>query len=52
MHKPIELAKLDLHENKITELTNFNKELTEQVDFRPAEQIWVEGSNEKKFKYF
>lgn len=52
VHKPVEIASLNLANNKITELTSFNKKLVEEVDFRPAEQIWVEGSNGKKVQVF
>ena len=52
VHKPVEIAKLDLKTKLITELTHLNKTLTDQVDFRPAEQIWVEGSNGKKIQVF
>ncbi|MCB0752446.1 MAG: S9 family peptidase, partial [Ignavibacteriae bacterium] len=52
VHKPAEIAKVDLKNNQITELTNINKEFAEQVDVRPAEQIWVEGSNGKQIQVF
>lgn len=52
VHKPVEIESLNLANNNITELTSFNKELLEEVDFRPAEQIWVEGSNGKKVQVF
>ena len=52
VHKPVEIAKLDLNTNKIIELTHFNEKLTNKVDFRPAEQIWVEGSNGKQIQVF
>lgn len=52
VNKPAEIAKLDLGSNKITPLTNVNKNLTDTVDFRPAEHIWVEGSNGRKIQVF
>lgn len=52
VHKPVEIAKLDIASNGITELTNFNVDLTNKVDFRPAEQIWIEGSNGRKIQVF
>lgn len=45
VHKPAELAKFDLKNSTKNDITSFNKELTEQVDIRPAEQIWVKGSD-------
>ena len=50
--KPAEIAKLDLENHKFSELTSFNKELLNAVDFRPADEIWVEGSNGKKIQVF
>jgi len=52
VHKPVEIAKLDLNSGKISELTLFNKGLAEQVDIRTAEQIWVEGSNGNLIQVF
>lgn len=52
VHKPVEIAKLELVTNEISELTSFNKELAEQVDIRPAEQIWVKGSDGKEIQVF
>jgi dipeptidyl aminopeptidase/acylaminoacyl peptidase len=52
IHKPVEIAKLDLTNNYVTELTSFNKELADRVDIRPGEQIWVEGSNGKQIQVF
>lgn len=52
VHKPTELAKLDLNDNEIIDLTNINEDFTEQVDVRPAEQIWIEGSNGKQIQVF
>ncbi|NOX66921.1 MAG: S9 family peptidase [Chlorobi bacterium] len=52
VHKPVELARFDLNSNKDFDLTSFNKELTETVDFRPAEQVWVKGANGKQIQVF
>ncbi len=52
VNKPTELEKFDLKTNKFLKLTDINKELAEQVDIRPAEQIWVEGSNGKMIQVF
>ena len=52
VHKPTELAKLNLKNSQIVELTNLNAEFNKQVDVRPAEQIWVKGSNDKMIQVF
>lgn len=52
VHKPVELAYYDLSSRKDFDLTSFNKELTESVDFRPAEQVWVEGADGKQIQVF
>jgi len=52
VHKPNELAKLNLKTKNIVDITNINKQLTSQVDVRPAEQIWVERSDGKKIQVF
>ena len=52
VHKPVELAYRNLKSKKDFDLTNFNKELTESVDFRPAEQVWVEGADGKQIHVF
>lgn len=43
-HKPSELYILDLNTKKESQLTNLNRELTDQVDLRPAESMWINGS--------
>lgn len=48
MEKPAEIYSLDLTAKKEVQLTSFNKELLEQVDFRPAEHLWIEGAGGKK----
>lgn len=52
VHKPVDIAKFELKSKKINDLTFFNKEIAEQVDIRPAEQIWVDGANGKKVHAF
>ncbi len=48
MEKPAEIYSFDPAAKKEIQLTFFNKELLEQVDFRPAEHMWVDGANGKK----
>lgn len=45
VNKPVELAKFDMKKGTKSDLTSFNKELAEQVDIRPAEQMWVKGAD-------
>ncbi len=52
VHKPVEVAYFDLNNKKDFDLTSFNKELTDTVDFRPAEQIWIEGADGKQIHVF
>lgn len=51
-HKPVEIAKFEVKTNKLTDLTTYNKTLSEEIDIRPAEQVWVDGSNGKKVHMF
>ncbi len=45
INKPYELARYDFTKGKLTDITNFNKELERQYDFRSAEQTWVKGAD-------
>lgn len=47
MNKPAEIYRLDLKSKQETQLTFFNKELLDAVDFRPAEIIYVDGAEGK-----
>ncbi|NUM69571.1 MAG: S9 family peptidase [Ignavibacteriaceae bacterium] len=47
-HLPAEIYSLDIASGKETQLTSVNKQLLEEVDFRPVEHHWVEGANGKK----
>lgn len=38
--------------NIYKQVTHFNRELEQEVDIRPAEQLWVEGSGGKKIHVF
>lgn len=50
--KPIELYKLKLPDGKETQLTNANEDLCKLVDIRPADTMWVTGSEGKKVEVF
>ncbi len=50
--KPGEIYKLDLASKESKQLTFFNKQLLSEVDFRSAEQMWVEGADGIKVQVF
>ncbi|MCF6270014.1 MAG: S9 family peptidase [Melioribacteraceae bacterium] len=52
VHKPTELAYLNLTSGRNIDLTNVNKALTDSVDVRPAEQAWVKGADGKLVHLF
>ena len=43
--KPGEIYSYDVNGSEYAQITYFNKKLTEEVDFRPAEQMWVDGAD-------
>ena len=45
--KPVEIARYNIEDKESTDLTSFNKELTDEVDFRPVEAQWIEGADDK-----
>lgn len=52
MHKPAEIYRYDFNTKKEIQLTFFNKELLDEVDFRPAESMWVTGADNKPVHLF
>ena len=50
--KPRELYRINLGDRKIEQITNFNKKFLEDVDVRPVEKMWVEGTGGKKVEVF
>lgn len=52
VHRPLELYRASLDGKKIEQLTRVNEEISEQVDIRPAEQIWVTGAEGRKIHCF
>ena len=40
-----EIYSFDINASTYSQITFFNKKLAEEVDIRPAEQIWVEGAD-------
>ncbi len=49
---PSEIYRMEMGNKSYSQLTFFNKELLDEVDIRPAEQIWVEGADGKKVHCF
>jgi dipeptidyl aminopeptidase/acylaminoacyl peptidase len=43
--KPGEIYSYDVTGGVYSQITYFNKKLTEEVDIRPAEQMWVDGAD-------
>ena len=52
VHKPIEIAYFNMESGRSVDLTTVNKAITESVDFRAAEQVWVNGANGKPMHMF
>lgn len=52
VHKPLELYRSPLNGTKVEQLTYVNKDVSEQVDIRPAEQAWVTGADGQKIHVF
>ena len=50
--KPRELYRISLGDRKIEQITDFNKKFLEDVDVRPVEKMWVEGTGGKKVEVF
>lgn len=42
---PGEIYSYKINSAQYSQITYFNKRLTDEVDFRPAEQIWINGAN-------
>ncbi|GBD89342.1 prolyl tripeptidyl peptidase precursor [bacterium BMS3Abin04] len=43
--KPYELARFDFSAKKFKDITSINRKIREEVDFRPAEQLWIKGAD-------
>ena len=50
--KPVELYAYDVASKAVKQLTKFNEDLAAQVDFRPAEEMWVKSSSGKDIHVF
>lgn len=48
MHRPVDIYQLNMTEKKETQITFWNKEVTEKYDFRPAQHMWITGADGKK----
>ncbi|MCU7515107.1 MAG: S9 family peptidase, partial [Ignavibacteria bacterium] len=52
VEKPGELYSLDMASKEVKELTFANKDFLDEVDVRPAEQMWVKGADGKDVHVF
>jgi len=52
VHKPVEMEYFNLMSKRELELTKFNKEIVNNVEMNPAEQVWVKGANGKPIHVF
>ena len=52
VQKPGEIYRVSTTDNFIQQMTSFNQKLLDEVDVRPAEQMWVEGAEGKKVHVF
>ncbi|MGE5435942.1 MAG: S9 family peptidase, partial [Syntrophothermus sp.] len=50
--KPREIFTFNLDTKKYEQLTSFNKDLLDEYDFRPVEQMWIEGAEGIKVHTF
>ncbi|MCL1893425.1 MAG: S9 family peptidase [Holophagaceae bacterium] len=50
--EPVELYSFSTTSKAIKQVTSFNSALTNEVDFRPAEEIWVRGAAGKDIHVF
>ena len=52
VQKPWEIYRIGTSDNFIQQMTSFNQKVLDEVDVRPAEQMWVEGADGKKVHVF
>jgi dipeptidyl aminopeptidase/acylaminoacyl peptidase len=52
VHKPGELYRISMNDKSLIQMTSLNQRLLDEVDVRPAEQMWVEGADGKKVHVF
>ena len=50
--QPVDIFSLDFATKTETRVTDCNKALTDEVDFRPADQFWISGAEGKKVHVF
>ncbi len=43
--KPYELARFDFNTEEFKDITNINRKILDEVDFRPVEQLWIKGAD-------
>jgi len=52
VHKPVEMEYFNFSSKRELQLTKFNKDLTNNVEMNPAEQVWVKGAEGKPVHVF
>jgi len=52
VHEPAEICSAALGGDRVQRLTEFNAALEREVDFRPAEQMWIQGDGDYKVHCF
>ncbi|OGU62932.1 MAG: peptidase S9 [Ignavibacteria bacterium RBG_13_36_8] len=52
VHKPTDIARYDFKTKSKRDITFFNKDFTDEVDVRPAEQAFVKGADGKPCQVF
>lgn len=52
VQKPTEIYQMDMASKQETELTAFNRALEDTVDIRPAQKMWVTGTDGKQVQVF
>jgi len=52
MHLPVEIYSFDIESRVEKKLTTFNEALVNEINFIPAEQMWIKGSNNKPVHVF
>jgi len=50
--KPGEIYKINISDKTFEQISFLNKNLSEEVDIRPAEQMWIEGADGKNVQVF
>jgi len=50
--RPLELYRVDTNGENLRQLTFFNQKVVDEVDIRPAEQMWIQGADDRSIHVF